>query len=957
MILNSGSRIGRYAVRSLLGAGGMGEVYLAWDTELEREIAIKVLSDPDSGGDRGRRFVQEAKAASALHHPNVAHVYEIGSQDDLRFIAMEIIKGETLRARIARGPLTIDETLAIGTQIASALSAAHRDGIVHRDIKPENVMITPDGYAKVLDFGLAKLRELRGDDGPTVVKTRAGVAVGTLAYMSPEQIGGGDVGPSSDVYSLGIVLYEMLHGRRPGEIAPAGSALESVIAKALKRNPEERYRDASEMLGALRSIEMKPAKSGGKTAALQIGIVVAIALIAGAVWMFVRSQRVRRAEQMIATAQNLLAQNKFPEAYDAASDAASVLPANDQLRDVISSASSQLSVDSDPPGATVWLQRYGGPAMRTRIGTTPIKARLPRADYIMTLEKQGYAPEVKAVSLAPFFIRGSALPARAATLRAKLVESARVPPEMVFVEGGEYSLTGFHILSDRTVTLGDFLLDRYEVSNRDFEEFVRSGAYHQPALWKHPFVDRGKTLTYPEAMARFHDRTGLPSPRSWSGGAPPQGRENDPVADITWYEASAFAEWKGKKLPTVYQWQKAARYKGGVSIGETLPWGVVGEGTDATQRANFLAKGPMPVDSLPFGMSQYGAYNMAGNVAEWLRNPLGAGFAFTGGGFNDALYAFGETGGYPGFFTSPALGFRCVKDLRPDAGDDGGFALTESEPMPRYEPVDDRTFAEIRKRYDYPKTPVNARVVETVETTDWRREKIAYVVGQNTVFAYLYLPKGFRRPLEVIHYAPAADVDGGFRTLPSSMEANLAALIRSGRAAFGVVLEGYVGRPRRVELREAPDTRSTEFVAYAIERVVEMRRGLDYLESRPDLDSSRIGFMASSAGTWTGLILTAVEPRYRSVLFVGTGISPRSISDAPAANRINFAPHITAPKMMLHGLYDEDTPFTSHAQPLYRLLREPKRLKTYEGGHSPPTDVFIPTIRQWFDETLGPVNQ
>lgn len=952
MILTPGSRIGRYEVRSLLASGGMGEVYVAYDPELERDVAIKVLHEERQGADLGRRFVQEAKAASALHHPNVAHVYDIGSQDNVRFIAMEIIDGETLRARIARGKLTADEAMPIATQVVSALAAAHQHGIVHRDIKPENIMITPDGYAKVLDFGLAKLRELRGDDAATLVKTRTGVAVGTLVYMSPEQLSGGEVGPPSDVYSFGIVLYEMLHGRRPDGARESSGPLETIVDKALKRDPRERFRDASEMLGALGAIR----KPSTKPPLRAIAAVAVIALLAAGVWMVVRAQRVRRAEVMIAAAQNLLAQNRFAEAYDAATKAASIVPENDQLRDVITSASTELSIETEPAGASASLQRFGGPSIRRQIGTTPLKIRLPRADYVVTLEKQGYATETKAVSLAPFFIRRSVTPARAVDVRARLIESAKVPAGMSLVEGGEYHLSGFQRPSDRQVVLRDFLIDRFEVSNRDFVEFVRSGAYHNRALWKEPFVDHGKTLTFEEAMVRFRDKTGLPGPRGWSGGAPPFGHDNDPVTDVSWYEAAAFAEWKGKKLPTIYQWQRAARYPLGVLLGETLPWGIVGEGTDATQRANFLGKGPLPVDSSPFGVSYFGAYNMAGNVAEWLRNPKGAGFAFTGGGWNDALYAFGETGGYPGFFTGPALGFRCMKDLTPDPGDQGGFALNDVEPVPRYEPVDDRTFEEIRKRYDYAKTPLNARIVETIDARDWTRQKIAYDVGSNTVFAYLYLPKGFRRPLQVIHYAPAGDVDGGFRTLPESIEANLGPLIRGGRAVFGVLLEGYVGRPRRAEL-DQPDTRSTEFVDYAVERVVEMRRGIDYLETRRDVDTSRMGFMANSAGTWTGLILTAVEHRYRSVLFAGTGISPRSISDAPAANRINFAPRISAPKMMLHGLYDEDTPFVAMAQPLYKLLREPKRLKTYEGGHSPPEAIFIPTLRQWFDETLGPIEQ
>ena len=277
MTLAPGTRVGRYEIRTLLGAGGMGEVYRAYDRDLEREVAIKVLRDTSEGsGDRLRRFVQEARAASGLHHPNVAHVYEIGSQDSLRFIAMELVEGETLRDRIGHGPMAVDDVLNLGTQIAAAISAAHKMGIVHRDIKPENVIITSDGYAKVLDFGLAKFREMRGDEAATLLKTNRGVAMGTIAYMAPEQLVGTDVTPSADVFSLGVVLYEMLAGHRPfggettSDVASAiltkpprplldirsdvPPKLAAVIAKSLAKNADERYRDASEIAEQLRLI-------------------------------------------------------------------------------------------------------------------------------------------------------------------------------------------------------------------------------------------------------------------------------------------------------------------------------------------------------------------------------------------------------------------------------------------------------------------------------------------------------------------------------------------------------------------------------------------------------------------------------------------------------------------------------------------------------------------------------
>src|SRR5438034_629675 len=246
MPLSAGTRLGRYEVRSLLGAGGMGEVYVAYDHDLEREVAVKVLRDgATEGGDRGRRFIQEAKAASALHHPNVAHVYEIGTHADLRFIAMEIVEGETLRDRVARGPLPIDDALAIGLQIASALAAAHKAGIVHRDIKPENVIIGPDGYAKVLDFGLAKLREIRGED--------------------------------------------------------------AAISKALTKNARERFPNAGEMHEQLRQISREAipiagAKSGGMATALQIKVAVAVLVVAvltAGVWLAMRAKRQHSAEESI----------------------------------------------------------------------------------------------------------------------------------------------------------------------------------------------------------------------------------------------------------------------------------------------------------------------------------------------------------------------------------------------------------------------------------------------------------------------------------------------------------------------------------------------------------------------------------------------------------------------------------------------------------------------------------
>lgn len=173
---------------------------------------------------------------------------------------------------------------------------------------------------------------------------------------------------------------------------------------------------------------------------------------------------------------------------------------------------------------------------------------------------------------------------------------------------------------------------------------------------------------------------------------------------------------------------------------------------------------------------------------------------------------------------------------------------------------------------------------------------------------------------------------------------------------FTVVMEGFAERPRAASY-ERPDSRYDEYVDYVVTQVTELRRGLDYLETRKDLDMSRVAFIGPSAGSWAGVILTALEPRYRSVLFIGTDIHPSEITDAPAANRINFAPRIAAPQMMLQGRYDESAPLDTMAMPLFRLLREPKRLEIYEGSHVPPQDIAVPTTTKWLDETLGLVGE
>ncbi len=256
-----GRQIGHYQVLSLLGAGGMGEVYLAEDTRLGRKIALKFLPrEFTQDRERVRRFEREARAASALNHPNILTIFEIGEVEGAYFIATEFIDGQTLRERLAGSPIKVRELLDVAVQVASALSGAHEVGIVHRDIKPENIMVRRDGYVKVLDFGLAKLIErpsVKDRKVSTIgqLDTDPGKVMGTARYMSPEQIMGRPVDGRTDIFSLGVVLYEMAARREPFE----GVTSAEVMAAILNQQPPPLARYTREIPpGARKNCEQGP---------------------------------------------------------------------------------------------------------------------------------------------------------------------------------------------------------------------------------------------------------------------------------------------------------------------------------------------------------------------------------------------------------------------------------------------------------------------------------------------------------------------------------------------------------------------------------------------------------------------------------------------------------------------------------------------------------------------------
>ena len=298
--------------------------------------------------------------------------------------------------------------------------------------------------------------------------------------------------------------------------------------------------------------------------------------------------------------------------------------------------------------------------------------RIARGEYVLSIEKDGYAPIERTVS--GVVMRASALTITPPPIRIdqRLLPAGAVPARMVFVPGGDYRLISWSRPTDRRVRLDDYYIDKYEVSNQEYKEFINGGGYVKREFWTHPFVKDGRTLPWEEAIRLLVDRTGLPGPRTWSNQSFPDGKAEHPVTDVTWYEAAAYAAFRGKRLATIFQWEKAAR-NGYHAGGRRRPHAVGGvlSGRSA-QGSRELRTGTLPTTSAAFGMSAFGAYNMAGNVAEWTSNDSSDGYLATGGAWGDPLYMFSLFGGRPGFFSSEKIGFRCARAAAESAGDQGG---------------------------------------------------------------------------------------------------------------------------------------------------------------------------------------------------------------------------------------------------------------------------------------------
>ena len=968
MALTTGSRLGHYEILGPIGAGGMGEVYRARHRKLARDVAIKVLP-ADIAGDRARlaRFEREARTASALNHPNIVTIYDIDVHEETTFIAMELVDGQTIEELTAdaNDPLPVGRVLRIVAQIASALAAAHARGIIHRDIKPANVMVTEDGLVKILDFGLAKPLEGMDAAGRTqslTGDTRDGMIVGTPRYMSPEQLSGDAVDHRSDQFALGVLLYEMLIGKPPfdgpslraiiGAIIAAPTpplrharsdvpvALEQVVRRTLEKDPDERFASMNDVAAELRRVEARYARGQSalrllRNPAVATPLAVVALAVGAAGWVWVRGADRRWAEREAAIEITRLSdEGAIFEAYRTALRAQRYAPGNATLTRLLDRISLPLRVTSHPEGAEVWVSEYATPhAEWTRVGTTPLSVRVPYALMRWRMEKAGYEP----FEGAPF--SGGAI---AALVQGMPLDSAGArPPGSVRIPAiALEALPRVFLARDGPpVELESFFIDRYEVTNRQYREFVEAGGYADRRWWPERIVREGRPIPWPEAMTLLVDATGRAGPATWEVGSYPTGRDEHPVGGISWYEAAAYCAWAGKSLPTIYHW-----------------YGAVGQEqlSDILVHSNIDRDAPAPVGEYQ-GLGAFGTYDMAGNVREWAWNAAGEKRYLLGGASNEPAYLFTFPFAQDPMTREPSNGVRCATYPTAPRAD----LMTPVMPRTGYErapPLGDEAFAVLRAIYTYDRTPLDARIERVNDSMPaYRRETVSFrtAYGEERMEVHLLIPRDVPPPYQSVVWFPGGDVFLLASSDRFSSEYMLDFIPASGRVLVHPVFKGMYER------FEPPAESPSALRDVMIRWSQDLGRTIDYLETRPEFDVSRIAYYGFSWGATIGPVLNANETRLAASILLAGGLVPRSFR--PEANPATFAPHSRVPTLMINGRDDFMMPYELSQRPLYDMLGAPEHRKRHAllaGGHIPSSrSEIIREVLDWLDQYLGPVNR
>jgi dienelactone hydrolase len=492
------------------------------------------------------------------------------------------------------------------------------------------------------------------------------------------------------------------------------------------------------------------------------------------------------------------------------------------------------------------------------------------------------------------------------------------------------------------VKVPEFWMDRFEVTNRSYQDFVDAGGYRRPALWQASFVRDGKTVTWEQAISEFRDKTGRPGPADWELARYPEGKGDYPVTGVSWYEADAYARFARKRLPAYVEWQRASRT-------EVLY-------ADSLLASNFSGKGLAPVGSYR-GLDRFGTYDLYGNCKEWIWNEFRPGQRMVMGGAWDEVYYAATTPDEATPMERRAdIGFRCARSDRPPSTE--FLASAEVEPdrdYSREKPVDDETFAGFRKQYNYDPAPLHQKTEEIDDSNPyWRKEKVTFdaAYGGQRVTAFLFLPRGGAPPYQTVVYF-ASGIANAEKSSSHLEMWFLEPLIRSGRAVLYPVLWGMYERKEVVKERGMERVRLR-----TVRTVLDMRRSLDYLETRPEIDRERLAYFGFSFGTLYAPLVLATESRFKAAVLAVGGLPP--YESPPDVDPFQFAPRVKLPVLMMNGRYDLGYPLETCQKPLLNALGTPptdKKLVLLESGHA--MVGFPASTREsldWLDRYLGPLS-
>jgi cephalosporin-C deacetylase-like acetyl esterase len=743
---------------------------------------------------------------------------------------------------------------------------------------------------------------------------------------------------------------------RPSSVRPGVPGdVEQLIVRALNKSRESRYASALDFLAdarkaqstltmSTRVVNAAPASwRSVVTPRVALTSLAGLVLVAGggAFWSSRLGAETRWArEEAIPQILRLIESDSYPAAFAIAERAERHIPDDPILADLWPKISAMQSVGTEPPAVDVYIKPYDSPNEEWRhLGQTPLSARrVPLGLQRVRVSKEGLETvDVIVRAGAPLQLQ---VP-RSGTVSAGMV---RIPARSLAIH-----LSGFNYM--RSVPAPAYEIDRYEVTNRQFKEFVDAGGYETEKFWKQPFVDEagaGRTLSWREAMAKFRDATARPGPATWQGGTYPAGQEDYPVTGVSWYEAAAYAEFAGKSLPTVFHWAS------------------ISAGAAGTMASSIIAQSNFRNEGLRLGgggMSPFGTYDMAGNAREWTWNQVGSTRSryILGGAWSDPAYKFVEVAALAPLDRSPLNGFRTVRYERPEALAELLRPIdTPTRDFHREAVASNDVFEVYKRSYSYDRTELNPRIESTDSSSQhWTRERITInaAYGNQRFAVYLFIPKNVKPPYQTVVYFPGANAisAASFEQLGT---AAFDFLIMSGRAVALPVYDATFER-RSDRVISYPDE-TPSYRDWVIRTAKDFLRAVDYLATRPEIDINRLGYYGISWGGRMGPILMALDPRVKTGILIVGGLT--LARPFPEVDPFHFASRASVPVLMLNADDDIVFPVEAAQKPLYNLLgasAPEKRHVIYDGGHALAVthrNQIVAEVLPWLDKVLGPVH-